>query len=789
MTIKIPVQADTGSTAQELDKVSQSAEGIAQSVQDIDRASRQAAQGLGQVETAVRRIEVTAERLARIQEILGHEYGRPASEQEARTTAENFDSMRANRNLMGGSRIRKFSTFEEWYEGNRQQFVNPADAERYKQNVMGMATAGTGIQPTDNGGGGGQGGSGFFQNAASRGMSSGKAFAGGMLALAGVTSVMAMAGRAADMATEEAVGADTLKRTMGDLGIDFENLRDQLRGAGDGLGVASVEAVRLAQHFAKIADADQRTDIAAEVRNAIGFGRSFGIDPNESATFFAHMRQFQVTSVDDPNSRRMAILIADAIERGQATGKADELIAAVSTFTAQAARITLTRPNAEGYLGAVAGMTRTGLAGMTPSLAAEILGAADSATRRGGAMGEASLNFSYAALSRQNPGIDPIQAMMLLEGGMFGSASSVFGKDSPLSRYAPAGALSTTTNWEAMKQQFQSLGWSEPLTIDALKNHFGLQSYAQAETLYRMSPEQLGGTRSLLDRAGVDPNTVSADSLQMLSSIAGEQDPGVLRGSLFQQLRSRSDLSGTSAALLDKAAAGGDIEALRLEMAKAAAAMGQEKTPGTEIRDSVTTLNDTLTRIGGGVLTVLEGIRMGVSALVTTIAPNSPAAMRFQREEEIGRLQQAVAGQEAEYESEQARMQALVDNSSGAGGRSTLQGRMNYALQSLSLMHREQRDRLNRLLREREADAGDASQGALLNRMNLPGQAANDGMDALIPALQSIDPKAGQRADAQRSEFRFYHEIQVQDQQGRPRADPIRVNTRVDEPVAAGANR
>src|SRR5690606_21944504 len=108
--------------------------------------------GLERIEQAARRAEVSVERLARIQKILGEEYGRPATEQEARVVAENFDAMRANRGLMGGSRIRRYSTFEEWHASNRGDFVDPKEAERYKRHVMSMAASGTSLTP-----GGGEG--------------------------------------------------------------------------------------------------------------------------------------------------------------------------------------------------------------------------------------------------------------------------------------------------------------------------------------------------------------------------------------------------------------------------------------------------------------------------------------------------------------------------------------------------------------------------------------------------------------------------------------------------------
>lgn len=772
MTIKIPVQAETGAATQELDEVRKSAEGIADGVDAITQSARDASKELAKIDQEIKRTEISAQRLARIKKILGQEYGRPVSDDDARMFAENFDSMRSNRSLMGGSRIRKYDSFEAWYKGNRKDFVNPREADRYKRNVMDMASSGTDLTPAHNEGGGG-GGINIFSTAKQKGISGAKAFAGGMLAVAGITSVMAMAGRAADMATEEAVGADTLKRSLGDLGVDFDRLRDSVRGAGDGLGVASVESMRLAQHMARVSNADGRSDIAGDVRSAIGFARATGIDPNSSATFFAMMRQQKVTGADDPNSRRLAVMIADAIDRGKATAKTDEMIDAVANFTAQATRLTLTTPNMISYLGTLAGLTRTGLPGMTPSLASEIIGTADSSMRRGGAMGEASMNFAYNAFGR---GLSPIQAQMLMSGGLFGTSRNVFGDDSLARWYAdqtgdasmiPGDATSDTTNLVKVREHLKRQGFSTPMRLDALKNFFGLQSIQQAMVLDAINPEDLTGTQNLLSRSGVDIKSVSADSIMSLSKISGASDAD-LRGPVLNSILGRSDMDEAARSRLRGIAANGTTGDLREEMARIVAARGQEETDGQAIRTSLTDLNNTLTRIGENALPIISGIRDGVTAIVNAVAPDSPQARRFRNEEELAKVTQkyaeAKSAQQAARDAFEARVEKDRPDGSDPGALAAYEARMAR-------------------IRRRSEGFRTSTNRAFEDRIQ-------ELTESLAPAdvpVSSIDKKSSARPADREQKFSFEHNIMLFDQMGNARAEPWSViNTVQGAPKAAG---
>lgn len=83
------------------------------------------------------------------------------------------------------------------------------------------------------------------------GMSGLKMAGGAALALAGITSVMAMAGRAVDLSRQESTNTDQLLRGVGDLDKTFDDLRSRVRASGEGLGVLYTESAALSKQYAK----------------------------------------------------------------------------------------------------------------------------------------------------------------------------------------------------------------------------------------------------------------------------------------------------------------------------------------------------------------------------------------------------------------------------------------------------------------------------------------------------------------------------------------------------------
>lgn len=614
--VKIPVSANTGPAEKAADELAEAFDAVADSVASIATASQQANRGFGDL---LRRARDTRQMLQR-------ELKADVSGGDTVTFMRNFAGMQPRSNSLRG-----FRTELDWYSGHSRLFKDDARAAEHRRRVFAYGMQGTSFAaggmpnfaPPGGGGGGGGGGGSPFAAGAARAANSGLAFGKSMLALAGISSIIGMAGRGRDLATEEGVGTDTLKRRMGDLGISFDQLRDQSRAAAVGLGITYVESQRLATAFA--GEVGNLTgDFRGRLRGAMGFSRSYGLDPSQGVQFFGQMARFGVGR-DESSERRLALMIGDAVAKSGYTGKVGDLIQAVADYTAASARVTLSAPNALGYTSALTSLMSRGLPGLDPQSAAALLGTADASMRRGGAMGDASLNFMYAAMRNASPGIKPVDALALMEGGLFGTTDQVFGKGSALNGMMGKGvALNGTTNFDKIMPMFRRFYGRGGYMLDAVKNTFGLSSHAQAAALVGLSDKGLlGASEGLLKSAGVDPMSLNATGFATVGQIANADHGGLRR--IYGDVMGRSDLTSAQkekfAKQVGAALRGGDDGAARTAMVQAVANLYQEKTQGSETRQAVVDLTDKLTEAGGALLQVLNPIRDAVVAIANRIAP------------------------------------------------------------------------------------------------------------------------------------------------------------------------
>jgi hypothetical protein len=604
--VKIGVSANTTGAANQLKDIERATDGVADAALNVAKATKAAADGM-------RQMEAIAQRLKHVQSILSGQLGKPVDAADAALFLHNFERMRNGRGI-GSQRIRAFDTFESWYGGHSSTFKKAADADRHRRYVLGVGMQNTGFarsngipafpaphQPESP-----------FTNPAKRVGSSVMSFGKGMLAIAGITSVMGMLGQAVDMATEEAVGLDTLKRRSGDLGVSFGQLQAQVRSTAEGMGLTFVEASRLANQLAKTTGNFDHG--AGDLRTSIGFARSFGLEPGDTTQFFGTMRRLGVQGAGDNESRRLALMIADAIEKGGYTAKADEVLKAVADFSSQAARITLSTPNVETFASYLSGLTRTGIPGLDPAGAAGILGAADASVRRGGGMGEAGLNFSYAALMRGTRGLNnPVMAEALWEGGLFGTTAGVFGPGGALGAWAkahgmPVPDLNGETNFSKMRGLMRSQYGNSPFYLDAVKNYFGLSSISQASALDMMSPADLTSSQALVEGAGLKLSDLSGSGIQGIAQISGARDWGDLMR-VYGGVRSRGDLQDKDRAGLSDAFKSGDFDTLQKALVRFVGTHDQEQTDGSETRQTIADLKNELTRVGAELFDPINAIR------------------------------------------------------------------------------------------------------------------------------------------------------------------------------------
>jgi hypothetical protein len=620
--IKIGVSTETSGAEKGVDAVEKSTLGLADALKKVDSAGAKA--------------EKRLENIAALAKRLSKELGSNVSENDARRFQDNFDRIKKGRGP-GSGRVRDFEDFDSWDRGAARTFKRPGDAWAHRARVFARGMQGTswaanqppGPPPIAQPGvGGGGGGGGRMPGLARTAMSMG----GSLLGLAGIASTISglvgMIGQGVASATDEATTLDTLKRRLSNSG-SYGDLQQSMRGAAAGMGISYVDSARYGSSYARASGRGGR-GWADGLRTSYGMSRSFGVDPAEGAEFFGGMAKLGV-SKDDAGQRKLATLIADAIERGGFTAKAEEVMRAVGDYASVAARASLTTPNVGAYLAGLTSLTAPNIPGLDPAGAANLLGKTDSAIRRGGAMGEASQNLSYMALAN---GYSPVVAQIMESGGMFGSADSIFGLPNTVDKdgkpkhnrtamgdwadenhiATPSGGMSNFDK-EQLILKGQTGNNPEMLTL-AMEGQYGVTANEAIE-LKRMTTGDQEASARLIAASGIDINKMTSMSgMAGIAKVANASSMGGLTG-LFNETMGRRDVSENDRAALKALFDSGDLDHTKKALTQVYAAKGQAGTEGSEIRTSIVDLKDVLTNIGDKALPLIGSIKDAVVALAS----------------------------------------------------------------------------------------------------------------------------------------------------------------------------
>lgn len=439
---------------------------------------------------------------------------------------------------------------------------------------------------------------GVVANAGAAGMSGG--FSAGLLGLFGGLAALGIGkGIGAvkdkvDAAGQEGIGYDTLKRTLGDVNVSFNLLRESLRSASDNIDITFEQSQKLGTDFAKLSGItrDQYNTLADEVSVGGGFGRSFGVDPEASNQFFAQMRSFRVTE-DVNSSKRLALMIGEAVGKTGSFGKMDEVLQVISTFAATQSRASLAGANVDGYASMYSGLLASKTPGLDPTGAAALLGRANSAIMGGGAIGEAGQNYLFSALGRKY-GLDPVQAAMLQQQGAFGTGRMAFGSGSLFSKFSSkfggsvpgAAANSDETNLATILSKVQKDYASNPsLMLNATARLLGINEN-QAMALHTIDPQKLGGMSSRMGRLGLDMSGLSATGISAMANIeTGDRSALIDQADALR--KSRKPLTVDEEKRLKAAESGNDTEKLRDILTELTYTREQEQTEGSKTRESI----------------------------------------------------------------------------------------------------------------------------------------------------------------------------------------------------------
>lgn len=451
-------------------------------------------------------------------------------------------------------------------------------------------------------------------NALGTGMSAGfgaglMGLVGGLAAL-GVGKLVGSITEKIEQAENNNIAFDRLKRTVGDVGVAFEAMKTAVMKTGEGLNITYDETERLASQFAKAGKVGRNgvSSMPEELGLGVGLSRAFGSDPSQGVGFLGQMRGVGVTR-DTQDSRRMALLIGETIAKSEAFAKADEVMDAIAGFAVAQTRQSMSAANVAGYGGLFSSMVGSGIPGMDPSGAASIISRMNASLSAGGARGEASQFFTSMVGNRM--GLDPLQMQVLREGGMFATKDKMFGVGSAYTRYmGQTGPTGSEDYYSATRSLIEEkyAGDSEQqklMRAQAFANHTGL-NMNQAMAMLSLQPNQMGE----MQRYAGDMGKLSASGISNMGAALFGSDKD--RADLARSFLGRDDVSAADKDRLNQAMTGGSIEQQKDVLAKLSAQYEQEKTMGSDIRDSRAALDNIKTKMADQVVPTLLDIKKGI---------------------------------------------------------------------------------------------------------------------------------------------------------------------------------
>lgn len=430
----------------------------------------------------------------------------------------------------------------------------------------------------------------------------------------------------------EGVGYADLQRQIGAAASDFDDFRAAIRAATGGLGVAYADMQKYASRYTSSAGIDASQGMSnqalrSELITATGFSRSFGMDPSSGVDLFSTLRKNHVTNNDSEN-KRFALMIGDAIGRTHAFSKADDVLSAITSFTAQATRATLSPANTEGFIGGMAGLMNSA-PGLDPTAAAGLLGKMDSSIRGGGS--DAQKAMLLGIMQRNVPGMNAYDMGILTDGGAFGSAERMFGKDSQAYRTAKTWAEKTGDKSPMLRYEGIAKQGGPRITIDQIMNEVmksgnfdvareSLKSYGYSDSDAlalidaKLKNGSIQGATNGLSKYGIDPSKMNTTSVTgMITAEYGSHDD---RMKQVKYLRTQK-LTAQETAMLEKAvsAPGKDDADLKAALVKLSSTHEMEQNEGDATRKSMAAIDNSTAQLATQLIPLTNAVREAVVAV------------------------------------------------------------------------------------------------------------------------------------------------------------------------------
>lgn len=508
---------------------------------------------------------------------------------------------------------------------------------------------------------------GVAANALGTGMTSGfgaglKGFAGGMAALAVGKMVGAVADKA-EKAADNSIAFDRLKRTLGDVNVSFGVLKTAVMKSGETMNITYDETAGLFSQFSKLGNLSGRQDMQSlpeEIGLGVGLSKSYGLENGQGVGLLGQMRGVGVTK-DVQDSRRLALLIGETIAKSEAFAKADEVFEAISNFANAQTRQSLAAANIADYAGMFSSMTSSGIAGMDPAGSAAMLARMNSSLAAGGAHGEASQFFTSMVGNRM--GLDPLQMQVLREGGAFATKDQMFGMSdngtpSAYMRYmgqtGPTGSDTFLSQTRALIEEKYS-GDSERdklMRAQAFGNHTGL-NMNQAMAMLSLQPNEMGELQKVLGGKAMSLNASGINNAAMALNGTDEQRESIRTG-----LLKREDLTRDDRNTLENLSSQTPEDQKRT-LAVLSAQYEQERTQGTDIRDSRAALDNIKTKIAYYLVPAVTDMR---KIMANMASGGKKTAAGLMKEINAAENEERVSDVKEQYRSEEKGLKSERDN-------------------------------------------------------------------------------------------------------------------------------
>ncbi|VFZ87291.1 lytic transglycosylase domain-containing protein [Klebsiella variicola] len=487
---------------------------------------------------------------------------------------------------------------------------------------------------------------GVASSAIGTGMSAG--FGAGLMGLAGGFAALAvgkLVGAIADKISDaqvEAIASDKLMRRLGgELG--YISTRNGVREAASRLGLNYNETTPLAEGMARLGNLGgaRGGELPAELINAGGFARGFGIDPAAGIGLFGQLRGLNLTkSADD--SRRVGMIIGETISKSDAFAKVEDVLNAIESYATAQTRQSLGVLNLAGYSGQLSAMAGSGIPGLDVAGSAALLSRVNSTLAQGGAHGEASQFFT--AMVGNKMGLDPIQTQIMKEGGAWATNDSMFGPGSMAARYGIRGPKGSNTFLEETLGVLRSKYRDPGMLAMATASHLGI-GINQSMALLSIKPNEMGDIQQRLGRTGFDMKDLSADGIADIARINASGADLNKIGESFLSRTGKGALSGEESDRLRNAMASNNPEELKDILTTLAAQKGQAESEGSKTRDTITGVSNRLQDFASKSLPLLNDSRAALLFLAGKQGGGSPAALRMNAlESEHGDRVDAIKG-------------------------------------------------------------------------------------------------------------------------------------------------